>query len=1013
METEEIFMILELEQTKDEQAIKAAYRKKLAVTNPEDNPEGFKRLRKAYELALEYSKQSDEEPVQEDDTTPSGLWVEKAKNIYKNIHTRQDKALWEQLFEDDVFLSIEGEELCREKLLVFMMANYFFPTEIWKFLDEKLNICKDSVALKEKFPAEFIDFMVRKCQRGEDIEFASFDGPDEGDYDRYIQMYIQCWNALDDNNAELAKQIHDEAQQLDCHHPVMDLIHAFIMKAQGQENEALTYLGSVYEKYPKDITIAFNYGDLCWKMNEKDRAAQVFLGIKEDYNEHYMSNFYLTEWYRDKGEYKKAKECGEKVMATDGSNEFYEMMCDINRKLMEEYNRKYIEENDVDAAEELCWCYLQNEESYKGLKIAEKLEVQKDKLASHYSLLTKLYFEMGLYEKSLESALLWRKALKERMENEEGDELAADKDRLYQTYATRIRAYHQMGYRKKEYLAEALGEADALSLIEELGPYMLLEKAQIYIDNDEPAKAVELANKVINEKQQFNAYATLMLAYVKQLDAGGVIKACEACNYYFPRYAKAYEESARVYHDLEYTEELKALLEKAKKNGIKSPYLEAYEYQLENPSKKEDKKKSLDDEMDEFEENYYKPVSTSHDMKLFEKGLKEITRLLYENPGTYLLNSRGRYLFLANKFDEAKADFEKNLESYPYAEYELNMLGCTFKYTQEYEKALVCFIQAIRYMGDEVDKYPYRNLAHTLEKMGEYGNAAIVYQKMVDLFPESKAMVESVARNHARSNNKELALELIEKNKADKDFCNDNIQYHMYRYDVYKYADDMEGTKKTVADIDAELKKSSPVERSKWNTDISHKQAWQLLLMGKIDEALAIFKDVLTKDSPDEIVISERCDTIIFILTIKEYLKKHNMKNHKKSIWEIVKNRPGADKQDVSYYAGKIKVNTDNKNMIYRQRYAAYLNFIRVLYTQPKEGAKTNKEIIAAFDNLKNALRCRHCDDGGCINLQLATGLYLERQGKYNEALTIYRKLQETCPYDWYSKAKLLYMEEE
>lgn len=42
MEQIEIFQVLGIEPTKDERAIKNAYREKLAVTNPEDNPEGLR-----------------------------------------------------------------------------------------------------------------------------------------------------------------------------------------------------------------------------------------------------------------------------------------------------------------------------------------------------------------------------------------------------------------------------------------------------------------------------------------------------------------------------------------------------------------------------------------------------------------------------------------------------------------------------------------------------------------------------------------------------------------------------------------------------------------------------------------------------------------------------------------------------------------------------------------------------------------------------------------------------------
>ena len=56
MNFKEAFQRLGIEVTKDEKAIKNAYREKLAVTNPEDNPEGFKLLRGAYEEAVRYAK---------------------------------------------------------------------------------------------------------------------------------------------------------------------------------------------------------------------------------------------------------------------------------------------------------------------------------------------------------------------------------------------------------------------------------------------------------------------------------------------------------------------------------------------------------------------------------------------------------------------------------------------------------------------------------------------------------------------------------------------------------------------------------------------------------------------------------------------------------------------------------------------------------------------------------------------------------------------------------------------
>ena len=81
MEPIEVFQILEIEQTKDERALKNAYRDKLTVTNPEDDPEGFKRLRMAYEEACRYAgtpdaeENEEAEPTLEDDTRQDSGYV--------------------------------------------------------------------------------------------------------------------------------------------------------------------------------------------------------------------------------------------------------------------------------------------------------------------------------------------------------------------------------------------------------------------------------------------------------------------------------------------------------------------------------------------------------------------------------------------------------------------------------------------------------------------------------------------------------------------------------------------------------------------------------------------------------------------------------------------------------------------------------------------------------------------------------------------------------------------------
>ena len=74
------FSILEIEETKDKQAIQDAYRRVLVKVNPEDDPEGFKRLREAYEAAAAYAERP--EALKKAPETPLEFWMDKVKKVY-------------------------------------------------------------------------------------------------------------------------------------------------------------------------------------------------------------------------------------------------------------------------------------------------------------------------------------------------------------------------------------------------------------------------------------------------------------------------------------------------------------------------------------------------------------------------------------------------------------------------------------------------------------------------------------------------------------------------------------------------------------------------------------------------------------------------------------------------------------------------------------------------------------------------------------------------------------------
>ena len=94
----DFFNTLGIEATKEEKKIKKAYRARLHAVNPEDDPDGFKRLREAYEEALKYARQKEEEP---ENLSPAEKFISRCEQLYKNfigeLTSRSGKSFFQKI----------------------------------------------------------------------------------------------------------------------------------------------------------------------------------------------------------------------------------------------------------------------------------------------------------------------------------------------------------------------------------------------------------------------------------------------------------------------------------------------------------------------------------------------------------------------------------------------------------------------------------------------------------------------------------------------------------------------------------------------------------------------------------------------------------------------------------------------------------------------------------------------------------------------------------------------------
>lgn len=914
MNSTEIFQILGIEFTADEQVIRNAYREKLAVTNPEDDQEGFMRLRAAYEEACRMAKMlrqlwekassgkgnSLEELVQalgqdvqsgqsvrskqampSKDLTPSGLWLEKAEKIYANIGLRKDVGSWKELFDDDCFLSLEEEENCRLKLLSFLTEHFRLPTAVWKLLNEKLSIAKDIAFLKEHYPIDFIRYIINKCERGEDVDFDQFEGADDASYDLYLLYYDRCLQAFQEGNLELAKEHIQNADQLDIRHPIMEICRAELLVRQGSPGEAIELLEALRARYPSDPMISYNTAEVLWKQGEKDaslrdRAAAIYQELKTENDAHYMANMRLTEWYFDRGSYREAKNCAEKVLSVGGDPSFMELLVRVNSYIEKDLESQYRENGGWEPALELCWCYLQDGRISKGIMLALKLEkmIAPEKTAEYNGLMAKLYVEAAEYETSITMTKFWEQELEKKLsvgENEE--EAEKDRDRLRQAHLIRMQCYLHLGLSDSRWFSEAIREGESVltGTVKDAG--VLLEMIRIYLEMSEYELCQKLVDKLIDEYQVFAAYATSMECFKRQRDAGGVLNAAGRCLHFFPGYVKAYEYLAEVYMALRRTEDFRKLMESAEKNGVKSVLLEAYGNQMDRPSLAELSPVELKRRVVNFRNDYLVPLEKGQ-QSFYESGLPVINALLYRCPDSYMLVQRGMFHKAGHHYIEAREDYEKAISLKPSNSYALGGLSQVYKYMGDYEKALVCVRKAILYNDESTLSIAlYTDMATLHSLLGNYEMALAACRQYEEQIEKPNIIfLNQKAECYVNLGQTEQAVKIYQSYfdqakfisyQMQVDACVRGLQKEPAREILDRWKAELDALRRHLFMAGAERKRLNSYFSKYHNA-----AGWAELVFGEPDEALKHFEKSVAGWKPGSAEFDTRCGDAAFAAAV-------------------------------------------------------------------------------------------------------------------------------------------------
>ncbi|MFT8352515.1 tetratricopeptide repeat protein [Clostridium saccharoperbutylacetonicum] len=1050
-----MWSFLGIKETRDKLEIKEAYMKLLQMINPEDDEEGFKRLRAAYEEALKFADY--DENLEEEDTIPIGIWAKKVRELYNDFSLRISEDAWRELLEDEICFAIDSREEASNKLLEFLMDYFYVPKNIWLLFDEYFSWSEKIEELYNDFHENFVNYVSDKINPNysESLNYYSFeDIEDNKDYDSWIALFFKIQRDLNSNELEEVEKDFENIEEYHINHPSLEYwkVRYYLIK---EDYELARKKGeALLKKCPNETFALYGMGEVEWQSKNFDKAKEYYSKCIEINPNDYNSKVGLADCFLETDNLDEAERLFEEALDVNSYDDYVrERLYILYDNRIEEFEKKAVENpEDLKTKLQLGWYYYNNEKYDEIIKLCESFKPDEDDENQYCDLSSRAYFSKNNYDKALEYLDKWQENLLAEEESEykqqELEMVYYQKGRIFSTkeeYESSLDFYNKVLEINENKISALNNKGFVLNKLGRFEESIAAMDKGLEINNNDVFLHMNKAEGLFN-----------LNYYREAMDEANIAISI------YQYYTKPYLIKMKIFNIYEEYEEMLTIAEELEKYNIANEETNLYKIKALSNSNKSEEAEKLAIDMLENEESdlgykiLFELAIIYYDRNLFDKALEYINKAIENsnNEEEYLYFRASTYRYLGS-FGFAIKDYEtlinankENPRYYPFLK-----KGQIFEELREYEKALECYKEvlaldpenrtinnSIGEMYDALDDYDkaldYYNKQIEIEKgayyylnrgllyarNGKFDEAEDDYRCAIELEPENPHGYNSLGYLYERKNEAEKSIPYY-KQAIEADADKRDLRFYRNIIACYKKLDEeklaLEYYDKAIEDYadDDELyyRKAKLLKKMKL-----YKEAIETYLKGiEVHKQHEETKINILEDFYDEISSAYK--------SMEEYDKaiewskkaleinadtKYGYENMGR-IYDDLKDYETA----IKYY--KLQVDIDKeKGINYLLIAAAYkelgnkeeakLNYLTALAKFHKVEDKTPFEysnIGSCYNGLENTSKaieylemainselCEHCNFKECYDAYYVFGELYKREKEYKEALEYYKK---------------------